>query len=148
MPDHGPNNIQPAFQKNLDALRNTAPTLHTLLTDILLLNDRDRRLRLSTATNAHVYAGRYFLLRVEFRGVGCVTLHRDTTKAVEADALMDRAPKFYASLAKAVMQQLGFKNQWAEEDRRHWFLTLRANTPGAFIPVALSLVEAELTTLP
>ena len=56
MPDTSPNELSPRFLKNLEALAAPAPALHELVKAVLAINDQDKRVFVSTVTNAHLYA--------------------------------------------------------------------------------------------
>ncbi len=132
MPSQAPNDIVPAFQKNLDALGRTSPALHHLLSEILAINGVDARVFVSTDANAHLYAGKDFLLRIVFTRSSELQFGPQTEKAIYADASKGRASDFFRDIIDLAIKHTGFKSKWADLDRVKNVLTLRAGVPEAF----------------
>lgn len=138
MPSRAANDLQPAFLSNLDALARTSPTLGDLVRRIVALNDADDTLFLSTDSNAHFYAGKHFLLRVEFTRTGEIILKPHTDKSIYADARTEEAPAFFKRVENLVRDHQGYASKWAELNREQRILRLRAAAPEGFV---LALVE-------
>jgi hypothetical protein len=142
MPETSPNEITPRFQKNLDALAAPAPALHELVRALLAINEKDNRVFVSTATNAHLYAGNDYLLRIEFPRGSVLRFHRDTTKAISAGANKHRAGEFFRDVYTLAMKHKGYKTGWADLSTGRDVLTLRGAVPQSFIDDLVGLVGA------
>ena len=132
MPDTSPNELTPRFQKSLEALAAPSPALHELVHALLALNAKDNRIFVSTATNAHLYAGREYLMRIEFPRGNVLRLHRDTTKAISAGANKHRAEEFFRDVYTLAMTHKGYKSGWADLNTTRDVLTLRGAVPSTF----------------
>lgn len=141
MPDTSTNELSPRFQKSLEALAVPAPALHELVHALLAINAQDNRIFVSTATNAHLYAGRDYLLRIEFPRGSELRLHRDTTKAIRAGANKHRAEEFFREVYTLAMTHKGYKAGWADLNATRDVLTLRGAVPRAFIDALVELVR-------
>jgi hypothetical protein len=142
MPDTSPNELSPRFQKNLDALAAPSPALHELVRALLAINEKDNRIFVSTATNAHLYAGRDYLLRIEFPRGHELRFHRDTTKAISAGANKQRAGEFFRDVYTLAMKHKGYKSGWADLNTDRDVLTLRGAVPQSFTDDLVALVGA------
>ena len=142
MPDTAANEIQPAFQKNLDAIARTSPALRGLLDAILALNDADNRVFVSTDSNLHLYAGRDFILRIVFGRGSVLQLQPHTEKAIYEDANKLEADEFFRSVIALAIKKEGFKSGWADLDRAKNVLTIRAGVPKSFIDALCASVIA------
>lgn len=142
MPDTSPNELSPRFMKNLEALAAPAPALHELVHALLAINEKDNRVFVSTATNAHLYAGRDYLLRIEFPRGSLLRLHRDTPKAISAGANKHRAAEFFRDVYTLAMTHKGYKAGWADLNATRDVLTLRGAVPSGFTHALTQLVSA------
>ena len=142
MPDTSPNELSPRFLKNLEALAAPAPALHELVQALLGINEKDNRVFVSTATNAHLYAGRDYLLRLEFPRRSLLRLHRDTPKAISAGANKHRAAEFFRDVYTLAMTHKGYKAGWADLNATRDVLTLRGAVPSGFTHALTQLVSA------
>jgi hypothetical protein len=140
MPETSPNELSPRFLKNLDALSAPSPALHDLVRALLAINERDSRIFVSTATNAHLYAGLDYLLRIEFPRGSDLRLHRDTTKAISAGANKHRSAEFFREVYTLAMNHKGYKAGWADLSVARDVLTLRGAVPQAFTDALVALV--------
>lgn len=142
MPTSAPNDLQPAFLANLDALGRAAPALAELVTRVLAVNGEDPRVFVSTDSNAHLYAGRDFLLRVVFSRTGELQVQPHTEKLIHADANKDQASAFFRGLVKLAMNHGGFPARWADLDRARDVLTLRGGVTAPFVDGLLEAIRA------
>lgn len=142
MPDTSPNELSPRFLKNLDALAAPAPALHDLVRALLAINEKDNRVFVSTATNAHLYAGLDYLLRIDFPRGHELRFHRDTTKAISAGANKHRAGEFFRDVYTLVMKHKGYKAGWADLSTGRDVLTLRGAVPQSFTDDLVGLVAS------
>ena len=142
MPDTSPNELSPRFQKNLEALAAPAPALHELVHSLLAINAKDNRIFVSTATNAHLYAGNDYLLRFEFPRGSLLRFHRDTPKAISAGANKRRAGEFFRDVYTLAMTHKGYKAGWADLNATRDVLTLKGAVPQTFMHALTQLVSA------
>jgi hypothetical protein len=142
MPDTSPNELSPRFLKNLEALAAPSPALHELVKAVLAINDQDKRVFVSTVTNAHLYAGLDYLLRIEFPRGSELRLHRDTTKAISAGANKRRAEEFFREVYTLAMTHRGYKAGWADLNTTRDVLTLRGPVPQTFVDSLVALIAS------
>ncbi len=141
MPKTSPNDLNPRFVKNLDALAAASPALHDVVQALITLNEVDPRIFVSTVTHAHLYAGPDYLVRIELPASGVVQLHRETKKAIFADANKRQAEEFFRAVVHLAMAHNGYKTGWADLDRAKGMLTFKGAVPGAFVKALVELVR-------
>jgi len=146
MPNTAANELHPRFLQNVANLATTSPALHELVQGLLAINSADRRIFVSTLAHAHLYAGRDYLLRLEFPAGGNLQLCRDTKKTIYADANTQRAEEFFRSVYHLVITHNGYQNKWAELDRVKGVLTLKGGVASAFITALVALVRSAAVT--
>ena len=129
-----PHKIADVYKDNLAKLAHAHPPAFRFLTR-LEAEGEALGLRLSTATNAHLYKNKAYLMRCELKSphgkAGCVVLSPKPHITIERDAEDRSDLMFPRALRDLVMHHSGFKSGWARQIAGS-DLELSPSTPDTF----------------